>query len=140
MKVVISGKINVDGIWWDIDIERSVPDKASPDKKIAAIKAAIKGLAKAGIIPSSGVGGVVTNVNSPSMGNDLNPEPMSQQAALPLTPVCKTHRETMKESKVQREEGFVNFYCPQREGDGYCRQRAKINNEGTPSFWEVKEK
>lgn len=136
---MIEGRINVDGQWWDVSIEKLIPDDLPSDEKIAKIRGVIKGLTSAKMISRVGSSPPV-----PTNGRDLpkaNPSPTASDNAgfvLP-PPFCDLHRAEMKVSKVQKKPGFIQYFCPKEFGEGYCKRRASVEEmSGMPDFWEVK--
>ncbi len=139
MIVRIAGRINVNGQWWDIETEHSVPDDTPSKLKVEMVSKIIKGISATGQIVSR-----VGAVKSPYGQKNNKQEPVeqngTQSAAFtwPL-PYCELHSEAMTLSKVQKDPSKVSFYCPQRHGQDYCKHRAKVDNtNGVPSFFEVK--
>ncbi len=139
MKVTIEGRINVDGTWWDIEVDNLVSDHKSSKEKIVHIEAVIRGLAA--------TGSVISRVdNSVPVKSEPTPEAPDQTGGASQSPLftwpvphCKGHGEAMVPSKTQKSEGYTMFYCPKRAGEGYCTHRAKVHMDtGLPSFWEVK--
>ncbi len=139
MKVNISWSVNVDGLWWDIQSEHSIADSLSSNDKMTKIRSVISWLNKASdVVPRAGA--IAVNNNGEIKTSQVDPGPPARSPAWTWPfPACTVHGEVMSESKTQREEGHTMFYCPQRQGDAYCRHRAKVNNEtGVPKLWEVK--
>ena len=138
MKVAIECRINVNGQWWDIVTEHQIDDSLPSEKKTGKIKGIIRGI--------SGTGEIISRVgNPPPIGapSDGHPNPVKETGTNGASftwpkPNCKVHREAMTESTVQKKPGKVQYYCPQRLGEGYCTQRASVGvTDGMPKFWEV---
>ncbi len=139
MLVEIEGRINVDGQWWDIKTSHTIQNSLPTDQKIGKIKGIIKGLASTKQVISR------VGVAPPFVEIATEPTPGAGEATpqVPMftwpSPSCGEHKETMKESTVQKEPGFTHFFCAQRMGQGYCNQRAKVEHKTTkPTFWQVK--
>lgn len=139
MEVTIKCRINVSGQWWDVDFKIPFDPKKSSAEKVDHIEWVIKGLAKTNRFISR-VGAAPPFVElaaepSPTVEEAKNESPMFTWPS----PNCGEHREDMKESKVQKEEGFTHYFCPKRIGEDYCKQRAKVEaRTSKPTFWEVR--
>ncbi len=139
MIIRVEGRINVDGQWWDIQTEHSVPDNTPSKLKVEMIEQVIKGIASTGKLISR-VGANEAPDSTPKV-SDPGPVVNGVQAAMfawPL-PHCGIHNEAMAVSKVQNDQLKVSFYCPKRHGQDYCKSRAKVDKtNGMPVFFEVK--
>jgi len=139
MKVSIRGRINVEGKWWDVTSEHIVDDELTPAQKVAQIKAIISGIeATSEIISTVAVAMPPQQVEPEAAAQAANSgAAMPQQLAIP--PVCKVHRDRMAQSKTQRDDTVIHYYCTQKDDQGYCKHRAKVTIEtGIPVFWTVK--
>lgn len=136
---MIEGRINVDGQWWDVSVEKEIDDELLPTAKVAKICGLIRGLTSAKMISRVG-----SSPPEPTNGRALpkaNPSPSASDNAgfvLP-PPFCDLHRSEMKVSKVQKKPGYIQYFCPQETNGGYCKRRASVAEmTGIPDFWEVK--
>ncbi len=140
MKLEVECRINVGGEWWDIMLENYIDPKKSTREKLDHIDWFISALKSSGKIISR-VGGDVS-AKPPSEGH---PSPANGNAAAQPSftwppPQCKVHREAMMPSKTQKKEGYTMYFCAKRLGEGYCGQRAGVENStAIPKFWEVKQ-
>lgn len=139
MKLTVQSRINVSGQWWDIETEHQVDNDKPSDDKVTHIEWVIRGLAKTGKIISR----VGANEQAPlieNSGRRPTDQPAGGQASFTWpAPKCKVHEEDMVESKTQKTEGHTQYYCPKRIGEGYCKQRAKVDvTSAIPTFWEVR--
>ncbi len=139
MKIDLSWSINVNGLWWDVRSEHSIPDALSSDDKMARIRSVISGLSRVkGVIPRT-----TKITNSNNGGNQTQPIDPGAGASSPTllwpNPGCPVHEQDMAKSKIQEEAGHSMYYCPQKIASGYCKHRAKVSLEtGVPKLWEVK--
>lgn len=139
MKVEVECRVNVKGRWWDIVTEHEVSDDLSSLYKVAQIKAIIGGLASTGSIVSR-VGATSLPTNGQVVTEQTHEQEGTEAAGFtwPI-PQCGLHREEMKVSTHQKKEGYSQFFCPLRHGQGYCKHRASVDMaNGMPKFWEVK--
>ena len=139
MIVHILCRINVDGQWWDIEIEHNILTTKPGFQKKATIEKVILGLKGVGIISSVGGKPEPTEPIYPPRGTSDQPVDLPPPAYSWPTPECPIHREPMSASKVQRKTGKHQMYCTQQADDGYCKHRASVDEvTGMPSFYEVK--
>jgi len=140
MKVTIKCRINVDGQWWDIDVETEADPQMSPAGKMAYLEKVIGGMAKTGRLISR-VDNSVPAVKPANGQSAPTPEAVVTQPAFTWPePHCEVHRQPMKPSNQQKKPGYTMFFCPQRLGGGYCGHRASVEvNSGMPKFWEIKQ-
>lgn len=139
MNVVVEGRVEVDGQWWDISVEVNVPSGEASVEKGKIIKAYIRGMSSNGIIsrvPSPSPQAQQPPPNQPPENEtDGLQSPMFTWPA----PQCKTHRVDMKESNVQEKPGATCYYCTSKIPTGYCKSRAAVDHKNAhPTFWEVK--
>lgn len=141
MKVSIEGRINVEGVWWDIVTEHEIPDTLSAGSKVGQIVGIIKGLV--------GTKKIITRVGnigppSPAQSNeDVNGGGVTHQAGFTWpAPKCQNCKSEMRASKQQKSDKLVMYFCPEKlDSEEYCRRRASINMEtGEIKLWEVRGK
>lgn len=138
MNVVVTGRVNVDGVWWDVSVDHYI-EPGHSGGKINEVTKFIRGLSAAGIISRVAVNGTPNPGSSPPQATQTPVTPPLEQATFSWpAPHCDLHREPLKVSKTQKTEGKVQYYCPKRFDEGYCKKRASVDaRTGIPKFWEV---
>lgn len=138
-KITVKTKFVSEGMAWPIDIHFEAPI-STPEQARITLKDLTFWLRLAGFRPN--LAPEVQNGRQESAGQ--NGEPMSEATVTfapeqAPTPDCPTHMTAMKESGIQRKEGFNRWYCTAQDPDGYCKQRADVNivTRGVVR-WEVK--
>lgn len=129
--VTINGRINVDGIWWDIEVD-FMPDGVNTYNALRdEIEASIRAMSKVRIVSSLPVSGP-----SPSLA-DI-PTKAGPGLSGGYVPVCPEHKQAMDLSKHQSPEKPISYYCPIKSEGKWCNWRGSADRKkaGRVKTWE----
>lgn len=126
-KLSVKTKFVSEGMAWPIDVHFEVPI-TTPEQTRTTLKDLTGWLRVAGFRPN--LAPEVQNGRQESArqnGEQMKQAEVTFAPGNNAAPECPAHMTPMKESGIQKKEGFNRWFCTSQEAGGYCRHRADVN-------------